>query len=421
MSEQHKIAATATATATATRKTTIDDFTGALNLPNGHDGPTPPSLKRAGAGVIIGAILIAGGVAGYRHFHVMNESAAIEAELAAGPRVRFVHLSKSPSERSLNLVGEARPYSSVTLYAKVSGYLKEVKVDKGDQVKKGQLIAVIESPEVDKQYQGALADAKNKKAIAGRINTLKARDLVSAQEADQAESDYAISQARFESLELQKNYELLRAPFAGTVTARFADSGALVQNAMNSQASALPVVTISQLDHLRIYVYVDQRDAAFIQTGSPVKVTIAERQELELTAKISRISGELDAKTKMLLTEIDVDNKDGKIVSGSFVHVSLDVHTPTYLQIPVEALVEHDDRHLVATIDPSNHLSYREVKVGMNDGKLVTIVSGLKDDERVALNVGNTLTDGALVQPVDAAPATESKTNAKSVSAKEVR
>ena len=130
-------------------------------------------------------------------------------------------------------------------------------VDKGDKVKKDQLLAVIESPEIDKQYMGALADQKNKKAIAGRMSQLRARDLVSPQEADQAESDYAVAQSKLDSLAVQKSYENLRAPYDGTVTARFADPGALVQNATNSQTSALPVVTVNTIDELRVYVYVD--------------------------------------------------------------------------------------------------------------------------------------------------------------------
>ena len=208
-----------------------------------------------------------------------------------------------------------------TLYAKVSGYLKAVKVDKGDKVKKDQLLAVIESPEIDKEYQGALADTKNKKAIAGRMNTLRERNLVSPQEADQANSDAEVANSKLESLAVQKGYETLRAPFDGTVTSRYADAGALVQNAANSQTSALPVVTVSQVDMLRVYVYVDQRDASYIQLGGSANVKVAERPELNLNATVSRMSGELDPKTKMLTTEIDIDNKKrstrtGKLRSG---------------------------------------------------------------------------------------------------------
>lgn len=356
-------------------------------------------FKRRAIYIVVISVILVGGIAAYNHLQLNRETERLAAEAQAGPHVDFTQAIKSPTQRTLSLVGEARPFASVTLYAKVSGYLKAVKVDKGDKVKKDQLLAVIESPEIDKEYQGSLADAKNKRAIAGRMNTLRKRNLVSPQEADQANSDAEVANSRLESLAVQKGYETLRAPFSGTVTARYADAGALVQNAANSQTSAQPVVTVSQVDRLRVYVYVDQRDASYIQLGGVANVKVAERPDLDLKATVTRVSGELDPKTKMLLTEIDVENTKGELVPGSFVQVVLVLRTPEFLQIPVQALVIQQGKSMLPILAADDTIHYRVVKVGENDGQNVAILEGLKEGERVALNVGSNLTDGSHVRP----------------------
>lgn len=366
-----------------------------------NTSPNTERLKRYA--LYIGTALV-GLVAIFYTYHFWKlhlERTRLEEEAKLGPRVQVVLASKTPPERTLTLVGEARPYASVTLYAKVSGYLKKVLVDKGDKVKRDQLLAQIESPEIDKEYQGALAEARNKKAIAGRMNQLRERQLVSPQEADQANSDAEVANSRLESLAVQKGYETLRAPFDGTVTARFADAGALVQNAANSQTSALPLVTVSQVDRLRVYTYVDQRDAAYIQVGAQANVTVAERPDLDLKAVVSRVSGELDPKTKMLLTEIDVDNKSGQLVPGSFVQVKLIVRMPEALQLPVQALVLQQGKTMVPVVQPDDTLHFVEVRTGENDGQVFSVLSGLGADQKVGLNVGNGLPEGSHVRPVE--------------------
>src|SRR5262249_46655958 len=147
---------------------------------------------------------------------------------------------------SVELIGEARPFAAVTLYAKVSGYLKSVSVDMGDRVKAGQVLAVIESPETDRAYSAAKEDFDNKQVKAQRIAKLLDKKFASPDEADQARTEAAVARERLAGLEEQRAYETLRAPFDGRVTARFADPGALVQNAASSQTSALPVVTVAQ-------------------------------------------------------------------------------------------------------------------------------------------------------------------------------
>src|SRR6185312_11402965 len=135
---------------------------------------------------------------------------------------------------------------------KVAGYIKTVAVDVGDRVKANDVVATIESPETDRALDAAQADYDNKQLTSSRIAQLLQRKLVSPQEADQARTEAAVAKERLEGLHEQQGYETLRAPFAGRVTARFADPGALAQNAASSQTSALPVVTVSQTDALRV-------------------------------------------------------------------------------------------------------------------------------------------------------------------------
>ena len=134
------------------------------------------------------------------------------------------------------------------------------------------MLAVIESPETDKQYLAAVADAHNKQLIANRAATLVKKEMISQQDADQAEADAAVSKANLEQIGTLKSYEELRAPFSGTVTARYSDPGALIQNAATSQTSALPLVEISETSRLRIYVYVDQAHAPFVRNGDEVTI-----------------------------------------------------------------------------------------------------------------------------------------------------
>jgi membrane fusion protein, multidrug efflux system len=343
---------------------------------------------------------------GYRLWTTRREVLAREQRAradaqSAGPRVAVVTVGASPHDRVITLLGEARPFVSATLYAKVSGYLRDIYVDKGDRVPVNQVLAIIDSPELDSQYRAAVADAKDKRLDAERAKTLAKKDMISQQEADKAEADAEVAEENGATLATQKSYEVLRAPFAGTVVARYADPGALVQNATGSQTSALPVVTVAQTDRLRVYVYPDQRDARSIHVGDPVEITLPERPEIHLRAAVSRLSGELDTKTRTMLTEIDFDNASNAILPGSFVQVNLRVRAAGSggVEIPSEALVMRGEKPFVAIVTADNRIVHRPVAIGVDEGPTVRIVSGLVKGERIALNVGDNLTDGSHIQP----------------------
>lgn len=356
----------------------------------------------AGLGALGATLLGVWGLGARRSSRAADEARGRTEEQARGPRVRVAPVTQSPPERELVLQGEARPFLSVTLYAKVSGYLTNMRADKGDRVKARQVIATIASPELDQQYAAALADARNKRINADRVNALGPSGVVSKQETDLARANADVAEATQGSISAQRDYRTIRAPFDGTVTARFADPGALIQAATNAQTGAVPIVTVSKTDRLRIYVYLDQGSAALVHVGDPALLRVPERPGFVRKAAITRVSGELAPRTRTMLTEIDVDNADGAILPGSFVRVSIRVKTPALPEIPVEALVTRQDKAFVPVVDGGGRLRYRPVNVADDDGKSVRLLDGVTVGERVALNVGNEVEDGAQVQVVTA-------------------
>lgn len=364
-----------------------------------------PSMKRAayhvaGVAAAVAAIGIVVAMAITSSSRAREERESRTAASKLGPRVRVVPVVQSRGTRELALQAEAQAYASVTLYAKISGYLRSIKVDKGDRVRKDQVIAVLESPELDQQVVAAQADARNKEIMAKRAQALVGSGVVSKQDYDSAIAGSQIADATVRSLTQLQGYEVLRAPFDGTVTARFADDGALLQSATNAQTSALPVVTVAQVDRLRVYAYVNQSDASFIHDGDAAQVTIPERPGLRLEAKVARRSQALDPRTRTMLVEIDLDNRESVIVPGSFVQVILRIPGPMLVEVPAEALVLRGNRTFVAVVTGEDRVRFQPVKLFDHDGTRARVLEGLTGSERVALNLGEDVEDGGRVQPL---------------------
>jgi membrane fusion protein, multidrug efflux system len=370
--------------------------------------PVPAQSSRL-LPILIGAavlIVVAAGAVwllGARRTSALAAEARERTALAShGTVTRTALVAASPAVRSVELLGEARPFASVTLYAKVAGYLKTVAVDVGDRVDAGSTVATIESPETDRALLSAKADFENKQLDASRIAQLLTKKMVSPQEADRARTEAAMASERLEGLREQQGYETLRAPFAGRITARFADPGALVQSAATSQTSALPVVTVSKTDSLRIFIYLDQADAASARRGTPATVALTERPGVKLAATISRVAGELDPKTRKMLAELDLNNRDGAIVPGSFVQVRIDFPSASRPQAPVEALLVRGGKTFVGALDSDARVHLVPVVVAANDGRALTFASGVAVGQRLALSLGSAVADGDRVQ-VDSA------------------
>jgi RND family efflux transporter MFP subunit len=326
-----------------------------------------------------------------------------EETVRRGPRVRLAPVKRSSGVRHLVLQGEARPYAEVTLYAKVAGYLRDLRVDKGDRVKANQVLATVIAPELDAQYLAAEADARNKRVNAKRLTALAPAGVVSAQELEQGQAAADVAEATQTALSNQRDYRVIRAPFGGVVTARFADPGTLIQSAANAQSGAVPIVSIAKGDTLRVYVYLDQASASFVRVGDVATIRVPEKPGWSREAHVTRSSGALSPKTRTMQTEVDIENADGAILPGSYVDVGLDVKVPSLLEMPAEALVMRGEKTSVAVVDGESRVHYRPVVVADDDGQTVRLVSGINEGERVALNLGSDTSDGSPVQIVEAA------------------
>ena len=215
----------------------------------------------------------------------------------------------------------------------------------------------------------------------------------------QFETDARVAEANVKGLETMKGYQTIRAPFAGRVTARFVDPGALITNAQTNFVSALPIMTISDDSRLRVYCYVQQQDVPFINVGDVAEVIDASNPERRMKAKVTRMTGELETRTRTMQIEINIDNTEGFLVAGSFANVTLHIPIKSYPQIPVSGLLVRGNDSFVAMVE-NDTLRYKPIRVATTDGNTVTVAEGLQQGDRIAINLPDEMTDGAKVQPI---------------------
>ncbi|RJS25004.1 hypothetical protein DRW03_07720 [Corallococcus sp. H22C18031201] len=370
--------------------------------------PRPPSARGLFAVGVVSVSVALGGVAFLattRSHAEAREAESRRAAVAAGPRLRAVKVTLAASGRDVTLPAEARAWAQATLYAKVSGYLRDIRVDKGDRVKKGQLLATLESPDTEQQVAAARADLDVKRQLLQRHLSLVSTGVSSQQQVDDAQAGVKISEANLARAQSLQSYGTLTAPFEGIVTARYVDTGALLPAATGSTTSAQPVLDLADMDKLRIYVYLGQDDADSVHEGDAVTLSVDQRPGQTIEAKVTRMTRNLDARTRTMLCEVDIDNKDVGLYPGSFIHATLHLQARPYPMVPAEALFMRADKQFVAVVQ-DGRARVVPVVVGRHDGKVAQIVSGLQGGEVVALNAGSDVTDGG---PVDAVLASAEK------------
>src|SRR5579859_402350 len=328
-----------------------------------------------------------------------QEAKSRAAQLDAGPTVVTGQSVRGSTARRINLTGELRPWKSTTLYSKVGGYLSKITVDVGDRVRDGQLIAVVQAPELESEYKSSVSELENRERIALRTRDLATKGFFSQQALDNADTDVRTARGRVDTLRSQMEYRSLYAPYAGVVTGRYVDPGALITNAANNQTSSQPVVTVSDPSKLRVSVYVEQVDARYVRTGIDAEIIDTANPAQRINAKVSRVAGELDPKTRTLLAEVDFDNRTGTFIPGSFVNVALMVPQTSLVEIPAQALVVRERKNFVAVLGTDNHIKLTPVEIAGSDGASVRIASGLGEGIRVVLSLPNTVPDGAKVNP----------------------
>lgn len=356
-------------------------------------------LYLAGLVVVLGAALGAFRIWQAQTASLAATRVALRLQAARGPRVQVVSVIAGPTERAIRLLGDTRSQESATLYGKVSGYLGSVRVDRGDRVHAGDLLATIDSAETDRAYDSALSDLQNKQRNMERARDLAAHGVGSLQVADQTDAAFRMAVAAVAAAATMKSYEDIRAPFDGVITARFLDPGALVQNAQTNATSSQPVLTIADDSKVRVDIYVAQQDVPDVHVGDIADVADATDESRVTHARVARTAAQLDPRTRTLLVELEVDNRDHFLVPGSFVYVTLHAPVRSYPRIPVGSLLIRGGNSFVAEVGADGAVHFRLVRVAGTDGDTVALASGASVGEHVALNLPDEVADGGRVEP----------------------
>lgn len=370
-----------------------------------------------------------------------GESGKMHGDVVAG----VVKVSRGKVGAPLTLAGAFKPFQDVDVHAKVAGYIKNIYVDVGSRVKEGQTLAILEVPELQAELAGADAavrrskeeirraqgDVERAKSAHVALHAMCARlqqaaeqkpGLVAQQEIDDAHAKDLESEAQVSSAEAAlnaaqqalevaeanakqyaalSNYTRIVAPFTGVVTARFADTGALIAAGTSSSAQSMPVVRIAQISVLRLVLPIPESIAGEIRLGDPVKVHV-QALNTDSVGKVSRFADSLDPQTRTMETEIDFQNTDGRLLPGMYVQavVAPPAHSDV-LTVPLEAVeLGTDSSHgTVLVLNSQNILEERKVELGLQGSTRVEVLSGLSEGERVVVGSRNEFRAGMKVAP----------------------
>jgi RND family efflux transporter MFP subunit len=363
------------------------------------------------AAVLVLGIVIYSGI----HERAQAESTlGVRTERAAVPTVNVVQPSSGAVFQEVVLPGNTQAFNDTPIYARTNGYLKRWYVDIGAHVKQGQLLAEIDTPEIDQQLEQARADLKNAQAneqlaqiTAARWQNLLKTNSVSKQETDQAVSDLSARQASVDSmtanvhrLEQLQSFEKVYAPFAGVITARNTDIGALI----NAGAGGVPqeLFHMAAVSRLRVFVAVPEVDSLAAQTGAKAILTLDEFPGESFQGTIVRDSDSIDLASRTLNVEVDVDNSQGRIRDGAYAFVHLKIphstHTSTQsLTIPANTLLFRSEGLRVGVVR-NGHAELVPITIGRDFGATVEVVAGLQPTDQVIVSPSDSLATGNRVQ-----------------------
>jgi RND family efflux transporter MFP subunit len=326
------------------------------------------------------------------------------------PSVAVIHAKVGGMKDEIVLPGNMQAFTDAPIYARTSGYLKKWYFDIGQHVKTGQLLAEIESPEIDQQLQQSRADLataesnlKLSETTASRYQALLKLDAISRQETDQAVSDLeakktivASSRANVNRLEQMVSFEKVNAPFDGVITARNTDTGALV-NAGNGGA-AQELFHLAATDRLRVFISVPQSYSRSATPGVIADLTLTEFPGRRFAGKVARTAQSIDAATRTLLTEVDIDNAAGTLLPGAYVQVHLRLPSGfAALVLPVTALIFRSEGMQVAVVRDGK-VDLVTVTLGRDFGTEVEVTSGITAQDAVIVNPPDSLAAGAQVR-----------------------
>jgi len=396
---------------TENQNTETDPAIAADPSPNMLAQSQPKASRRSRYAVIAGValVIVAGlalGVIPRLRAQIKLVAATQEVTLRT---VTVTNATRLASSVQLALPGDVRAFEETKIYARADGYMLKWNSDIGAKVEAGQVLAEIDTPELDQelnQSRAALAQAQANlvlaRSSAERWQRLLKDRAVSQQEVDEKtsalaarEADVKAAEAAVARLEKLSSFKEVRAPFAGTITRRHVDTGALIRAGGNASA----LFDLAQTDTLRVQVNVPQAYLRDIAIGSTVAIAVAEYPGRAFPGKVLRTSGAFDATTRTMLTEIEVPNRDGELFPGIHVDVQLTLaQANPPIVVPARAVIIRGEGLQVAEVDDANAIRLQKVQAGRDLGRTVEIVSGLSDGARIVTNPTDTLVEGMPVR-----------------------
>lgn len=398
-------------------------------------GYAPETAGRLKAFAAIFAIVL---VLAFFVVHYVKGRGAAQLERAStalaeqAPTVEVVKVDYAPPTQVLSLPGETQGWFRSTIFARVNGYLAKWSVDIGDRVKKDQVLATIDTPDLDAQLAGAEAhlkaaeaDVQVKEADAQFARTTferwqtSPRGVVSEQDRQDKRARYAVAVAQLNAARARVNldradverltdltrFKQVTAPFDGTVTERRVDIGDLVT--AGSTASTTPLFSISQDDNIRVFAEVPQRASVDLAVGNPAQITASEYPNRVFEGKITRTSHSIDPHARTLRVEVDLPNQDLALVPGMYVQAQFHLRPTKFVHVPASAILFRASGPQVALIDGNERVKFQDIVIARDNGKFVEIASGLSAGDRVAVNISNQIGNGdkvAVAEDGKAAP-----------------
>lgn len=402
-----------------------DDTSRTENDPSASIAPGTDRRIKIGT-MLFAAVLLVGfiGVRTLRFFDERGLARAGEVAYSAPPPVDVVIAKAAGAGRDLVLPGQTSAWFESTIYARVDGYVGTWKADIGDHVKKGQVLATIETPELDAQLAAARAQLRASEAqvVARRAEVEFARTtherwrdspkgVVSEQEREEkkagfdtaqarlyaADAQVALDQARVDQYSALTHFKQVTAPFDGTVSERRIDVGNLVT--AGSTASTTPLYRVVQDDPLRVFVDVPQSAAAeLMKSGVPAQIRLADAGAAVISGKITRSAESINAQARTMRVEVDVPNTEHKLIPGLYVNVAFGLAPKGAVEVPAAALIFGAGGAQVARVGADDKVSFEKVTIARDDGAMVELASGVNPGDRLVLNISSQIAAGQLVK-----------------------
>jgi RND family efflux transporter MFP subunit len=402
--------------------------------------------------IVIGAVIALAAVSAITLLikRSLGDANAKEADKPAQRLAPVVLATRAPLENVITLTGEFRPFQQVDVHAKVAGYIRHIFVDVGDKVRVGQELAVLEVPELNAQVEGAKSDiGRSQDAIRRAQSEIERAEsthtayhaaytrlkqaseerpgLVAEQELDdsmakdketeaqinsaraalaESQNQLGMAQATLDRLSALQAYSHITAPFAGVVTKRYVDTGALISAGTSSETQSQPVVQLAEWSLFRLEIPVPESAVPMIHLGSIVQVHVLDLNR-DFQGRVSRFADALNDETRTMHTEIDVENPQDTLTAGMYAEVKLALQGKKgALTVPIQAVVQEGNQHYVLVVDDQNRVQKRDVELGEQTSTTVEIVRGLSEKDRVISAGQSDYAIGEVVTPkLESAPA----------------